>query len=452
MPDAHPPPVPGEEQEAGADAVAHETTSPSPLTGGDDREEGVDREEDDEEDEDEEGTGEAGATAEARRSSKKKKKKKKKKKSKSKNGAADGARGGSSSSSSGGGIVEEAGDFDRIGRFRSGDDSTFIEHTGGGQFQVQADGQTLTAQAAPREPSPPPGQAPGAELLPARKKGVSMELDFTKARANAKADPNVRINGIRVPRAKLASMLKEGVGRGSSRAAETLETKLLQRSATYGSIEQELHHWRGRFVKGMTEKEVADYNVLLTSMRKRIAARHEDLRRQHVVAQGQLAAAIRSGNQGRVEQHHKRVAKVAALAEQHNEHIALWNKYKEELQGSPAFKQLSDRVQAEWDFTEDGFAVNRKALEDDAKVTFESALAEELGRSSGGGSKGGGGKKGGGGGGGGGAGKGASGGGAAGSGGGGGGGDGDGDGDDGTASFSLLDYAKTMDKDNEVRW
>ena len=273
-----------------------------------------------------------------------------------------------------------------------------------------------------------------------------MELDFTKARANAKADPNVRINGIRVPRAKLASMLKEGVGRGSSRAAETLETKLLQRSATYGSIEQELHHWRGRFVKGMTEKEVADYNVLLTSMRKRIAARHEDLRRQHVVAQGQLAAAIRSGNQGRVEQHHKRVAKVAALAEQHNEHIALWNKYKEELQGSPAFKQLSDRVQAEWDFTEDGFAVNRKALEDDAKVTFRRPR-RGLGAPAAAAARGGGKRE-------------EEGGGAGrvravgalpGR-GGGGGGDGGSDGDDGTTSFSLLDYAKTMDKDNEVRW
>ena len=109
----------------------------------------------------------------------------------------------------------------------------------------------------------------------------------------------IRINGVKVPRAKMQEYLEQGFGTGFDKmggafASHDAEQKILQRSVEYGSVEQELRHWRGRFREGkMGDKELADYNTLLTSMSERLTARTEDLSRQHMVARAQLRAASR---------------------------------------------------------------------------------------------------------------------------------------------------------------
>ena len=109
----------------------------------------------------------------------------------------------------------------------------------------------------------------------------------------------IRINGVKVPRAKMQEYLEQGFGTGFDKmggafASRESEQKILQRSVEYGSVEQELRHWRGRFREGkMGDKELADYNTLLTSMSERLTARTEDLSRQHMAARAQLRAASR---------------------------------------------------------------------------------------------------------------------------------------------------------------
>jgi len=229
--------------------------------------------------------------------------------------------------------------------------------------------------SAIRYPERPPESASEAEERCASESRSSKGRRRKKKASKDGSNEFVRLNGVRVPWAKLTEAAMQVCKNDESVAASAAwETKFVQASAKTGAIEEELYIWRERFDKGMSDKELSDYNLFLQSLRERIFKREEDLKRQHSVAKATLAALTRQGgghSSGRARQYASKIQKIEELARVHNEHVRIWNVHKDDVFSCPQFKALQEHVQETYEIRENGVVINKKQDEADAAMSFE---------------------------------------------------------------------------------